>query len=110
MYRSSALSKDASSSHQSYSPSISNALPSDGRSIGTPHTTVAMQARSQTPHNSDPWPRGRVIPSPSPSTAKQLKRRKAVPDFQRMHRKMMDNLKPITDVVKRVRSFANSLK
>ena len=99
--RASALSRDSSSAHQSYSPSISNAVHSDGKSMGTPITTATKHVTSQPPCNSGPWPR--VIPSPSPSTAKQLKRRKAVPDFQKMHRKMMDNLKPITDVVKRVR-------
>jgi hypothetical protein len=45
-------------------------------------------------------PSAAVAPSPFHSTPS--KSRNGVPDFQKMHQRMMNNSKPITDVVKRV--------
>lgn len=42
--------------------------------------------------------------APSPFRSTPSKSRNGVPDFQKMHQRMMNNSKPITDVVKRVSS------
>ena len=64
-------------------PSISNSCSLNKSTVERTHSTPSATA-------------------PSPFRSTPSKSRNGVPDFQKMHQRMMNNSKPITDVVKRV--------